>query len=249
MGRTCSETGIRVLAIDTSSHQGSVALTDGDCLVGEYLFSGGREYSEKLLVMIDRLLSDAATTMDQIQVVAVSSGPGSFTGLRVGISTAQGLALSREKVLIGIPTLEVVASQAYGYGMQICPMIDSRREEVYTAFFKYTEQGALLKVVDETVIKPAQWLVHCTEPTVFLGSGALLYQGIITAVRKNDALILPAVCGIPRAASVAQLALQRFLEGQRNELESFSPVYIRPPDAEITAGERKGSFLPVLNRE
>jgi tRNA threonylcarbamoyladenosine biosynthesis protein TsaB len=183
--------------------------------------------------------------VQQLQVVAVSSGPGSFTGLRVGISTAQGLALSQEKVLIGVSTLEVVAYQAYGLGRQVCPMIDSRRGEVYTALYRYDGNGALQQVMDAVVMKPEQWLPACTEPTIFLGSGAALYRAQIKTVLHDLATVLPPECGIPRAASVAHLALKRFRENGQNDLESFSPVYIRPPDAELKSPEPTGSFVPA----
>jgi tRNA threonylcarbamoyladenosine biosynthesis protein TsaB len=240
---------IKVLAIDTAGDTGSVALIEDDQLLGEYLFSGARTHSEKLLSMIDRLLTDHGCPVQRVDLIAVSSGPGSFTGLRVGISTAQGIALAEGKDLMGVPTLEVIACQARGHREQICPMIDLRVHEIFTALYRFADSGDLQHLQDETVCDPESWLAGIKEKTVFLGSGACRYQKQITAILGDAALILPPSAGIPKASTVAHLARQRYLQHTRNDLYSIAPVYVRPPDAERYADKRTGSFQPVIPHE
>jgi tRNA threonylcarbamoyladenosine biosynthesis protein TsaB len=244
--RTEGEKHIKVLAIDTAGETGSVALIENEQLLGEYIFSGARTYSEKLLSMIDRLLADHGCPVQNINLVAVSSGPGSFTGLRVGISTAQGIALAEGKNLMAVPTLEVIAYQACGHREQICPMIDVRGQEIYTALFQLEGSGELKRITDETVTKTENWLASIKEKTVFLGNGACRYAHQITSILGVAAIVLPPYAGISKASTVARLARQRYLHHARNDLYNIAPVYVRPPDAERSADSGKESYQPVI---
>ena len=226
---------IRVLAFDTSTDSGSVALLDHDRLMGEYLFSGARAHSERLLVMIDRLLADSGCSMADIDLIAVSLGPGSFTGLRVGISTAQGMALAAGKAVIGVPTLEVIAFQARGCGEQICPMISARGQEVFTGLYCFSDHGELQPLRAETVTGTAAWLSGISGETVFLGSGAVLHRNLIESL--PGARVLTSLAGLPRASAVAALALSRYEGPQAHAAEAIAPRYIRLPDAERLSGQ------------
>jgi tRNA threonylcarbamoyladenosine biosynthesis protein TsaB len=199
--------------------------------------------------MLDRLLTDHGCTAKRIDLIAVSSGPGSFTGLRVGISTAQGIALAEGKDLMGVPTLEVIAYQACGHREQICPMIDVRGHEIFSALYRFAGSGDLQQLQDGTLCEPASWLAGIKENTVFLGSGACRYQKQIAAFLGDAALILPAYAGIPKASTVAHLARWRYLQHARNDLYSIAPVYVRPPDAERYVDKRKAGFQPVIIHE
>ena len=189
--------------------------------------------------MIDRLLADHSCPIQIVNLIGVSSGPGSFTGLRVGISTAQGIALAEGKPLVAVPTLEVIAYQAYGHREQICPMIDLRGQEVYTALFQFEGSGDLQLLKNETVCEPERWLAGIKDKTVFLGSGACRYQKQITALLGASAVIFPPHAGISRASTVAHLARQCSVHHARNDLYHFAPVYVRPPDVERNAGASK----------
>lgn len=218
-------------------------------LLGEILFSGARNYSVKLLSMVDRLLDDNGCSVKHLDLVAVSAGPGSFTGLRVGISTAQGLALAENKNLIGIATLEVIAYQAFGHHEQICPMIASRGQEIFTALYRFTETGVLEQRVAATACEPESWLAGIHEQTVFLGSGAWRYQQQIKDYLKDAACVLSLYAGIPKASTVAHLARTRSLNQTRNDLFTIVPVYVKESDAERYPHRRKGSFQPITGYE
>jgi len=196
--------------------------------------------------MLDRLLTDHGCSVKSIDLIAVSSGPGSFTGLRVGISTAQGIALAEGKDLMAVPTLEVIAFQACGHREQICPMIDLRGQEIFTALYRSAGSTDLQRLQDETVCEPEIWLAGIQDKTVFLGSGACRYQKQITAFLGDAALILYPYAGIPKASTVARLARQRYLHHARNDLYRMAPVYVRPPDAERSADKKKEILQPII---
>lgn len=236
---------IRVLSLDTSTDCGSVALLHHDRLMGEYLFTGAKAHSERLLAMIDRLLADSACSIKDIDLFAVSLGPGSFTGLRVGISTAQGLALAAGKEVAGIPTLEAIAFQARGYCDQICPMVIARGQEVYAGLYRSPDQGDLEQVREETVTDPEAWLAGISEETVFLGSGAVRHRKTIGALLGAKARVLPYPAGLPRASSVAALALSRFAGEKEYAPVTIAPRYIKVPEAELSCGKPGRSFQPV----
>jgi tRNA threonylcarbamoyladenosine biosynthesis protein TsaB len=239
-----AEDVIRVLALDTSADSGSVALLDHDRLRGEYLFSGAQAHSERLLAMIDRLLADSGCSLADIDLIAVSLGPGSFTGLRVGISTAQGLALAAGKDLLGVPTLEAIAFQARGYWEQICPMITARGQEIFTGLYRCPDQGDLQQVRAETVTDPEPWLSGISGDTVFVGSGAVLHRETIAALLGEKARVLPSLAGLPRASSVAALAQCRYQGAAAHASAAMAPRYIRAPGAELPGGKNSGNSQP-----
>ena len=220
-------------------------MLDNESLLGEYLFTGEKAHSERLLAMIDRLLADSACSIKDIDLFAVSLGPGSFTGLRVGISTAQGLALAAGKEIVGIPTLEAIAFQACGYCDHICPMVIARGQEVYTGLYRSPAPGDLEQVREETVADPEAWLAGISEETVFLGSGAVRHRKTIEALLGTKARVLPSLAGLARASSVAALALSRFTGERQYAPVTIAPRYIKMPEAELLFGKPAGSFQPV----
>ena len=234
-----AEDVIRVLALDTSADSGSVALVDHDRIRGEYLFSGAQAHSE-------RLLADSACSLADIDLLAVSLGPGSFTGLRVGISTAQGLALAAGKDLLGVPTLEAIAFQARGYWEQICPMITARGQEIFTGLYRCPDQGDLQQVRAETVTDAESWLSGISGDTVFVGSGAILHRETIRALLGEKARVLPSPAGLPRASSVAALALRRYQGAAAHASAAMAPRYIRPPGAELPGEKNSGNSQPGM---
>ncbi len=168
-----------ILAFDTSTTCCSVALIAHGARAVEDTRNGPGNYSALLLQMVDRLLQDASLTIHDINCIAVAQGPGSFTGLRVGISTAQGLGFSLGKPLIGVSTLEIVAAQNMPFPGKICPLLDARRAQVYTSLFDGTACPATA-IHEECVICPKQWATSLQQgPLLFCGNGAQVYQDTI----------------------------------------------------------------------
>ncbi len=237
-----TEKKLIVLAIDTATSICSVALLDSGKLRGENLLCGQKNHSEKLAKLIDELYKNTEVLPESIDLIAVSSGPGSFTGLRVGISTAQGLAFALGKDLIGISTLDVLAYQAGFYSGYICPMIDARKQQVYTCLYKSSEDGRMEKTEMERVVDPEKWLLGLREHrrVLFTGDGARMYNNEISSVLKGKHIFLPCYSAIPRASVIACIAHERYKRSNKNEPAKITPLYVRVPEAELNTGAHGG---------
>ena len=230
-----NKNNINVLAIDTATTACSIALLKDDFIAGEFFMFGQKNYSEKVLNLIDTMFSNTGTRPEDIDLIGVSTGPGSFTGLRVGISTAQGVAFTLGVNLVGISSLDALAFQARGESGYVCPMIDARKKEIFTSLYSCSKNGITEKVLEDTVIEPGKWLscLRSYQPVLFLGSGAYNYSMLIKEVFENQYKILPVSDGMPRASSLAVMAKEKSIKGQKNELFNIVPAYVRQPDAVI----------------
>jgi len=231
-----------VLSVDTATPVCSVALVHGDRVLGETLVCGQKNHSEKLLALIDALFENTQVQPGSIDLIAVSTGPGSFTGLRVGISTAQGLAFSLGKDLVGVSTLHVLAHQVPVASGFVCPVIDARKRQVYTCLYRFSQAGLLEKVIDTTVVEPETWIAQLPAPVTFLGDGAWTYHEMIAAGMPGAFTLVPRSLGIPRASTLAGCGLEQLAREGTDRPENIVPLYCRPPDAEKNRGSRKGSF-------
>jgi tRNA threonylcarbamoyladenosine biosynthesis protein TsaB len=227
-----TEQPFTILAFDTSTACCSVALIAHGALAGEDTRSGHGNYSALLLQMVDRLLQDASLAIRDIDCIAVAQGPGSFTGLRVGISTAQGLGFALDKPLIGVSTLEIVAAQNMPFSGKVCPMLDARRAQVYTCLFDGTTSPATA-IHEECVICPEKWAASLQQgPLLFCGNGAQVYQDTIKQNCEAEHYFAPDTNTNSSAAMLARLALERFAAGEGKQPAQVLPGYVRRPDAE-----------------
>jgi len=222
---------MKVLAIDSATNSCSVAVLEGQTVAGEQVVYIRKNHSETLLYSIDVLLHATHTALDEVGLIAVSTGPGSFTGLRVGISTAQGLAFSLHKPMVGVSALDIIATQASFYKGFVCPMIDARKQQVYTCLYGTNGCGQIEKKSEATVINPVPWTKSLPEATLFAGSGAAAYQQEICSARTDTALFLPQYMSIPRASTLAVIARARYEKSGGMDPAEIVPRYIRPPDA------------------
>jgi len=228
-----------VLAADTSTAANSVALCRGEDILVESVVEGGRLHSERLIPTIDWLLREAGLTLPQIDLLAISIGPGSFTGLRIGAATWKGLALANGLPLIGVPTLDALTRLAPfpppGY---LAAVLDARMKEVYAAVYEF-EGSARRCVVDPCACAP-EALMDAVESLPgfdpdglgLLGDGASLYRDVFGA-RWPGAAIAPPGLGVPRASAVAREALALRAAGVSEDAALVNPVYLRKSQAEI----------------
>ncbi len=221
-----------ILGIETATMTGSVALLSEDRLMAEYTLHSGVTHTERLLSAIDHLMQAAGLTMAALDAIAVSKGPGSFTGLRIGITTAKSLAYSLQTPVVAIPSLDALAAQYVFTPMLLCPILDARKREVYTAFYRNTG-AAVQRVSDYAVIAPDLVLQAITEPVLFLGDGVFRYRDIITTTLGALAHFADAAHGLPRAGLIAQLGALRLQHGDTDQCFDLTPLYIRKSDAEI----------------
>lgn len=221
-----------VMGIETSTMQGGVALLSGQGLLSEYLLNVKATHTERLLPSIDRVLRDAGIALSQVEGLAVAAGPGSFTGLRIGLSTAKGLAVAVDKPLVGISTLEAMAWTLPFCIHPICPILDARKGEIYCALFRH-QGDRLIRLMDEAAISPELLIARIEQNTVFLGDGLSVYGDLLKSRLGELALFPPFSQRGGRAAAVAELGRRRLLLGQRDDVSRLTPRYLRPSEAEL----------------
>lgn len=221
-----------LLTIQTASPAGSLALTDGERLLAEVNLDVRRTPTEWLLQSIEDLLAKADLEKSALDAIGVVRGPGSFTGLRVGLATAKGLSLAADCPLLGISSLQCLAMQLPFTSMPVCVMLDARKQEVYTALFNW-QAGYPHPVAEERVVKPEKLLADITGETLFVGNGALVYRSLIVRQLAGRAHFVPAFLNLPRAAAAAALALREWQAGRTFSADELMPSYIRPSEAEL----------------
>jgi tRNA threonylcarbamoyladenosine biosynthesis protein TsaB len=233
---------MKVLAIETSTLAGSVAIADAGGLIGELKVNVKVAHAERLMDSINWLLNASRLTAKDIDAFAVSIGPGSFTGLRIGLSTAKGFSYAAGKPLIAVPTLDAFARTLPFCSYFICPMLDARKNEIYAGLYKW-ENSLCKKIIPETAASPADFLKNIKKikeldrpqarSTVFMGDGAKTYKKLIADTLKNKAVFAPASKMSPSASGVAEIALEKLNQGIRDDPASLTPFYIRKSEAEI----------------
>jgi len=211
------------LGIDTATEIGSVGLCDSS-LSGELSFSARMSQSERLVQAIDRLLELNRVNTEDLELIAVSAGPGSFTGLRIGMATAKGLAQALKIPLVGVPTMESYVSRVDFWPGRIAVVIHDRRNLVYLAEFSGSEQMAAERLEEiESVLGKA-------EGKLFIGSGAELYRA---ELEEHKGTVAPRALNLPSGFQVALLGATRFAATGEDELFTLEPRYAQRPLAEI----------------
>ena len=231
---------MKLLALDSSGLVASVAILDGETLVAEYTLNYKKTHSQTLLPMLDEIVKMTQTELSEVDAIAVAAGPGSFTGLRIGSATAKGLGLALNKPIISVPTLEGIACNFYGTDALICPMMDARRKQVYTGFYRF--EGGEMKVLKEQCAQSVEdtldQLRKYNESVIFLGDGVPVYHDEIMEKMGESAIFAPAHANRQRAAAVGALAQVYFAQGIYESADEFVPDYLRKSQAEREREER-----------
>ena len=228
-----------ILAFETSAKAASVALLGDNGLLGESYQNTGLTHSQTLMVMAEDLLKQCGKTMADVTAVAVAEGPGSFTGVRIGVAAAKGLAWGGELPCYGVSTLEAMAVSLGAYQGWVCPCMDARRSQVYNALF-YVNKGTMERRTPDRAIALqtlAEELKNCEEPIFLVGDGAkLCYNTLLEAV---PGLVLPPEHRMhQRATGVALLAAQKIAAGEPGDGNALTPNYLRLSQAERERMER-----------
>jgi tRNA threonylcarbamoyladenosine biosynthesis protein TsaB len=223
---------MKILALDTATDACSVAISDDQDLLAEVIAASRQTHAKRLMGMIETALALARVDLKEIDGLAVTRGPGSFTGLRIGISTAKGLAEALGRPLVGVSCLKTLAFQAGEVTQLICPMIDARRGELYFAAYRRAG-GQLVEVLAESMGPPSAALQTTVPPCLLIGNGAEHYRPFFSQQLGATAGFAWASQNMIRASVVAQLAHARLLKDESDDVENFRPLYLRPSDAQI----------------
>lgn len=228
---------MKVLAVDTSSNAASVALVEDNILLGEFVLNHKKTHSQEIMPMIDDVLKRCGCEVSDIDLFAAAKGPGSFTGLRIGIATVKGLAHSVNKPVIGIGTLEGLAYNLPFCEHTIVPIMDARRNQVYTGAYMWDGED-FREIGESEAMSIEECVSSCGNflETVFLGDGVPVYKDFIKEKLGDKAIFAPASCNMQRASSIAMLAQKR-----KDEAESYyglEPMYLRKPQAEREREEK-----------
>ena len=229
-----------VLGIETSSLHGGVAVVGAEGLVAECILNLEVTYSERLLPAVERVLADAGLTVEDLGGLAVAIGPGSFTGLRIGLSTAKGLAAASGTPLVGVPTLKALAWSHPLSRYPICPILDARKGEVYCAMFRWAH-GEFEQVMADAALPPAALAARIAEPTLFVGDGVAAYGRFLAGALGPRAVFAPPSLSGARPVAVAALGRDRLLRGERDDPAALVPSYLRPSEAELKRAAAAGA--------
>lgn len=227
---------VNILAIDTSTSMATVAITVGEKVAAEATFNTDRTLSARLIPEIGRLLALAGVAVADIDLFAASTGPGSFTGVRGGVATAQGLALAGGKPCIGFSSLTLLAMNFPLAAHPVCALLDARKNEVYAALFDCSA-SIPTALISDCVLPPERLLELLGEttgsPVIFCGDGALRYRDLIAGHMGGQALFAPFPLNTAHSSNAASLALHAFRNGELLEPSRLLPTYLRASEAEI----------------
>lgn len=226
---------MNILALETSTSYASIAVAKNGQLAAEVLINTERTLSARLVSEIDRVVASAGITLADIDIYAASKGPGSFTGVRGGMATIQGLALATGAQCVAFSSLALLAMNCSFTATLVCPLLDARKQEVYAALYDCSAALPLLRH-EEAVLPPAlllKQLANQDDSIIFLGDGTQKYHDLITTALGSRAIIAPFHLHTPRAANGIALALHAVQQNTLCSAAQLLPNYLRASDAEI----------------
>jgi tRNA threonylcarbamoyladenosine biosynthesis protein TsaB len=222
----------QILSVETATLAGSVALTRGEKVIVALAGDSGVSHSNTLLSDIDRVLAEAQVELAEVDLFAVATGPGSFTGLRIGIATVKGLAATLDRPAAGVPTLHAVALAA-GPSVRSVALLPAGRGEVFAQLFSVTNEGLVTELDNATHISPSKLLEKygSLESVLWCGEGAIANKALLVDGAGQEGRLAPAVANL--ATHIAKLALMKFREQKLVHPDALQAMYVRPSDAEL----------------
>lgn len=238
---------MKILAIDSSGLTASVALWEDDLTLAEFSIHAKKTHSQTLLPMLEAVRETTEFHMEEIDAIAVTSGPGSFTGLRIGSATAKGFGFALEKPIIPVPTLEGLAYNLYGTDKVVCPLMDARRNQTYTGLYEFVKKGDtdydLHVIKEQCAVEVPEILEICNKTdreVIFLGDGVPVFREQIKDMVTVPYTFAPAHMNRQRAAAVAALGAKYYSQGKVQTAADHVPQYLRLSQAERERQEQEG---------
>ncbi len=237
---------MKILALDSSGLVASVAVIEDDNLIAEYTMNHKKTHSQTLMPMMDEIRQMTELDLSTIDAIAIAAGPGSFTGLRIGSATAKGLGLALDKPIIPVPTVEALAFNLYGTDKLVCPLMDARRNQVYTGLYEFDRTDAneytLLPLVEQCAVDIQEILniINTFErEVIFLGDGVAVFDEKIASELHVPYTFAPASCNRQRAACVGTYGMQLYAKGVCESAAEHAPDYLRLSQAERERNEKQ----------
>ncbi|MGL4343716.1 MAG: tRNA (adenosine(37)-N6)-threonylcarbamoyltransferase complex dimerization subunit type 1 TsaB [Cellulosilyticaceae bacterium] len=232
---------MNILAIDASGVAGSVAYLKDGKLIGEYYICHKLTHSETIMPMMEHLKEMIGIELENLDAIAVTSGPGSFTGLRIGGATAKAMAMALDIPIVGVSTLDALAYNMTHTPYVICPIMDARRQQVYTATYQW--EGQTLNQLTDHEAMEMNILLERLQATgkdvVFVGDGIGVFEAAIVEALGDKAHFAPSYMMMQRASVLAEVAAERFAKGEAVHADEFGLIYLRKSQAERELEERQ----------
>jgi tRNA threonylcarbamoyladenosine biosynthesis protein TsaB len=223
---------MRILAVDTSTMAGGVTLMESGRVLCDLRVNLQVSHTPRLLALIHHALTLASVPLASIDLFAASQGPGSFTGLRIGIATMMGLGQAMRRPVLGIDTLEALAMKAWPAAYPVCPLLDARKGEVFGAIFRVAAEGPR-RLTPNLVMPPDAFCANITQPTLLLGTGVDVYREIWDRHLGELAIFAPSWLGMPCSVEVGALAFTQATVGPGGPSSVLTPIYVRASEAEV----------------
>jgi len=221
-----------VLAIETSTEQFGVAVVDKERVLASYELLAGRPHAVELPQAVTKVLHAADRSLEQLEGIVVDIGPGSFTGLRIGVAFVKALVFRTKTPVVGVPSLDVLAANVPLVSHVICPILDAKQRKVYAALYSALD-GQLRKQSDYHLLPIEDLLPLLKNPTLFLGDGVTLYREKLQQRLGDRACFAAPEFWMPRAATLGRLGLGRLTRGERDDPAGLTPMYLYPRDCSI----------------
>lgn len=231
---------MKILGIDSSGLVASAAIADEKNIIAEFTVNNKQTHSQTLLPMIEKVVDMSGIELERIDAIAIAAGPGSFTGLRIGSATAKGIGLALKKPVVSVPTLEGLAYRVSVFDGIICPIMDARRNQVYTGIYKM-DKGNLVCLSEQKAVdihEIIEELEKYDEKVIFLGDGVEVQRETIEKEFKKEYCFAPIHLSKQSAAAVAVLGDIYFNQGKAEDAAEHKPIYLRKSQAEREREER-----------
>ena len=231
---------MKILGIDSSGLVASAAIADEKNIIAEFTVNNKQTHSQTLLTMIEKVVDMSGIELEQIDAIAIAAGPGSFTGLRIGSATAKGIGLALKKPVVSVPTLDGLAYRVSVFDGIICPIMDARRNQVYTGIYKM-DKGNLVCLSEQKAVdihEIMEELEKYDEKVIFLGDGVEVQRETIEKEFKKEYCFAPIHLSKQSAAAVAVLGDIYFNQGKAEDAAEHKPIYLRKSQAEREREER-----------
>lgn len=231
---------MKILGIDSSGMVAGVAVVQDDITIAEYNVNYKKTHSQTLLPMLDEIVSMLGLDLNELDAIAIAAGPGSFTGLRIGSSTVKGLGYALDKPIVPVPTCHGLAYNMWGTDRLICPIMDARRNQVYTGIYSI-EEGSLVVHEEQMAIdiyELIEKLGTYKRPVVFLGDGVPVFHQTLDEELRCEHSYAPAHLNRQRASSVAAIGMEMYKKGIYQNADDHSPIYLRKSQAEREREEK-----------